>query len=59
MTSGTRDRAPAGVHPVYVVSQLLGHASPVVTMTVYAHVLPGSQREAAGLFARLISRRAA
>ncbi len=23
-------------------------------MTVYAHVLPGSQREAAGLFARLI-----
>jgi integrase len=36
----------AGV-PVHVVSQRLGHASPVVTMTVYAHVLPGSQREAA------------
>jgi len=32
----------------------LGHASPVVTMTVYAHVLPGSQREAAELFAGLI-----
>ena len=28
--------------------------APVVTMTVYAHVLPGSQREAADLFARLI-----
>ena len=40
--------------PVHVVSERLGHASPVVTMTVYAHVLPGSQREAASLFARLI-----
>ena len=40
--------------PVHVVAQRLGHASPVVTMTVYAHVLPGSQREAAELFARLI-----
>lgn len=40
--------------PVHVVSERLGHASPVVTMTVYAHVLPGSQREAAGTFARLI-----
>jgi integrase len=40
--------------PVHVVSQRLGHSSPVVTMTVYAHVLPGSQREAADLFARLV-----
>lgn len=40
--------------PVHVVSQRLGHASAVITMTVYAHILPGSQREAAGLFARLI-----
>ena len=40
--------------PVHVVSQRLGHASAVVTMTVYAHVLPGSQRDAANLFARLI-----
>ena len=40
--------------PVHVVSQRLGHASAVVTMTVYAHVLPGSQREAATLFARLL-----
>jgi DNA-directed RNA polymerase specialized sigma24 family protein len=40
--------------PVHVVSQRLGHASPVVTMTIYAHVLPGNQREAANTFARLI-----
>jgi len=39
---------------VNVVSQRLGHSSPMVTMTVYAHVLPGSQREAADTFARLI-----
>jgi integrase len=41
--------------PVHVVSQRLGHSSPVVTMTIYAHVLPGSQREAANTFARLIA----
>jgi integrase len=41
--------------PVHVVSQRLGHASPVITMTVYAHVLPGSQREAADRFAALVS----
>jgi integrase len=41
--------------PVHVVSRRLGHASPTVTMTVYAHVLPGSQREAANLFASLIA----
>ncbi|HET9969830.1 MAG TPA: tyrosine-type recombinase/integrase [Streptosporangiaceae bacterium] len=40
--------------PVHVVSQRLGHTSAVVTMTVYAHVLPGSQREAADLFAALV-----
>jgi hypothetical protein len=40
--------------PVHVVSQRPGHTSAVVTMTVYAHVLPGSQREAADLFARLV-----
>ena len=39
--------------PVHVASQRLGLASPVVTMTVYAHLLPGSQREAANLFAQL------
>jgi integrase len=40
--------------PVHVVSQRLGHASATITMTTYAHVLPGSQREAADTFARLI-----
>jgi integrase len=40
--------------PVHVVSQRPGHASPVITMSVYAHVLPGSQREAADLFAALV-----
>jgi integrase len=42
--------------PVHVVSQRLGHASGVITQTVYAHVLPGSQREAAERFASLIER---
>jgi integrase len=40
--------------PAHVVSQRLGHASPVITMTVYAHVLPGSQRQAAEKFAALV-----
>jgi integrase len=43
----------AGV-PVHVVSQRLGHASPTITLSVYAYVMPGNQREAADLFARLI-----
>jgi integrase len=41
--------------PVHVVSQRLGHASPVITLQVYAHVVPGSQRDAAQLFARLVA----
>jgi integrase len=45
----------ASGEPVRLVSERLGHASAVVTMTVYAHVLPGSQAEAAGRFARLIA----
>jgi integrase len=44
--------------PVHVVSQRLGHASAVVTMTVYAHVLPGNQREAASVFAEMIRKAA-
>lgn len=40
--------------PVTVVSERLGHASPVITLQVYAHVLPGSQRDAAELFASLV-----
>jgi integrase len=41
--------------PVKVVSERLGHASPVITLQVYAHVMPGNQRDAADLFARLIT----
>jgi integrase len=44
----------AGV-PVHIVSQRLGHASPMVTLTVYAHVLPGDQRAAAEAFADLVA----
>jgi integrase len=40
--------------PVHIVSQRLGHASAVITMSVYAHVMPGSQRETANTLARLI-----
>jgi integrase len=40
--------------PVHVVSQRLGHASPMVTLTIYAHVMPGNQRDAADTFARLV-----
>jgi integrase len=45
--------------PVHIVSQRLGHASPVVTLTVYAHVMPGNQRQAAEHFARIIAESAA
>jgi integrase len=44
----------AGV-PVKVVSERLGHASAAFTMTVYQHVLPGMQSEAAELFADLVA----
>jgi integrase len=43
----------AGV-PLKVVSERLGHSTPAFTMAVYQHVLPGMQRDAADLFARLI-----
>jgi integrase len=39
----------AGVN-VKVVSERLGHASPAFTMTVYQHVLPGMQADAARAF---------
>ena len=41
--------------PVKVVSERLGHASATVTLQVYAHVMPGNQRAAADLFARLVT----
>ena len=40
--------------PVKTVSERLGHASATVTMTVYAHVMPGDQKRAASRFAALI-----
>jgi integrase len=40
--------------PVKVVSERLGHASAVITMSVYAHVLPGGQRAAAQAFEALL-----
>jgi integrase len=43
----------AGV-PVKVVSERLGHANAAFTMTVYQHVIPGMQAEAANTFARLL-----
>lgn len=36
--------------PVKVVSERLGHSSPAFTMTVYQHVLPGMQSDAAAKF---------
>src|SRR3546814_16491320 len=40
----------AGI-PVKVVSERLGHANVAFTMSVYQHVLPGMQAEAAATFA--------
>ena len=44
----------AGV-PLKVVGERLGHSSPAFTMAVYQHVLPGMQRDAARIFARLVA----
>ncbi len=46
----------AGV-PVKVVSERLGHANAAFTMSVYQHVLPGMQAEAAAVFAKLLDQR--
>lgn len=43
----------AGV-PVKVVSERLDHSSPAFTMTVYQHVLPGMQADAAATFSDLV-----
>lgn len=43
----------AGV-PVKVVSERLGHSNPAFTMSVYQHVIPGMQAEAASIFSDLI-----
>jgi integrase len=44
----------AGV-PVKVVSERLGHATVMITLETYAHVMPGMQAEAAATFARLLA----
>jgi integrase len=43
----------AGV-PVKVVSQRIGHSNPIMTMTIYQHVLPGDDQHAALVGARVI-----
>jgi integrase len=43
----------AGVHPK-VVSEMLGHTSVTITLTVYSHVLPMIQRDAAIAMDRLL-----
>jgi len=40
--------------PLRVVSQRVGHASPMVTQAIYQHVLPGDDRAAADIGAGLI-----
>ena len=44
----------AGV-PVKVVSERLGHANPAFTITVYQHVIPGMQVDAASVFSDLVA----
>ncbi len=44
----------AGV-PVKVVSERLGHTNPAFTMSVYQHVIPGMQAEAAAVFSDLVA----
>ncbi|TMR38836.1 hypothetical protein ETD85_03185 [Nonomuraea zeae] len=44
----------AGGKPLKMVAERLGHADPAITLRVYAHVMPGNQREAADWFAALV-----
>lgn len=41
--------------PVKVVSERLGHASPAFTISVYQHVIPGMQADAATVFSDLVA----
>ena len=47
----------AGVHPK-VVSERLGHASIVITLDLYSHVLPGLQEDAVDRFAAEVTAKA-
>lgn len=40
--------------PAKVVSERLGHANVAFTMSVYQHILPGMQADAAHIFANLV-----
>jgi integrase len=40
-------RMLANETPVHVVAEVLGHSSPNITLSVYAHILPGQREEAA------------
>jgi integrase len=40
---------------VKVVSERLGHSNPGFTMSVYQHVIPGMQAEAAATFASMVN----
>jgi integrase len=40
---------------IKVVSERLGHANAMITLGVYAHVMPGMQAEAAAKFGELLS----
>jgi integrase len=44
---------------VKVVSERLGHANVTITLSIYSHVLPGDQRQAAARFAELVGQAAA
>ena len=41
--------------PVKTVSARAGHSTPLVTMTVYAHLLEGDDAAAADMFASLVA----
>lgn len=45
----------SGFHEA-IVAQRAGHANSSITRTVYAHALPGWQREAAEAFGRVMER---
>jgi hypothetical protein len=47
------EHCPAA-EPVKVVSERLGHASPMITLGVYTHTLPGMQRHAANRLAAIV-----
>ena len=45
----------ASGEPVKIVQELLGHSSPAITLSIYAHVLPGMAEDAgAKLTSRLL-----